>query len=113
MKDLTKEEKLIKIVRWLLLFEGILFLVFSGVHFFRGIWVLAVLLFIDAVIFLWLNRVIEKKRKWIFWFAVVFIGVNIFSTIASELGWSYFFVLVLDSVLFVMILGNRKYLVNR
>ena len=108
MRNLTKEEKIIKIIRWLFLFKGVVWIILSGIHLFKGSWLLAGLLFFDAVIFLWLNRVIEKKKRWIFWFAIVFIGVNIFLTITDQFGWFDFFSLVVDCVLFVMIFGNSK-----
>lgn len=111
-KNLPKEQIILKIVRWLLLLKGLVLLVFAIGHLlrFQGWWslILMVLFFFDAVVFLWLNRVIEKKNKHIFYFAVIFIGINIFLIVIDELGLIDFLVLFLDCVLFVTILGNKK-----
>ncbi len=113
MKNLPKEEIAIKIIRWLFLFNGFVFIVFGGVHLFRGAWVLAILFVVDAIVFLWLNRVIGKKKRLIFYFAIIFIGVNIILIIIDQLGVIDLIFLLLESVLFVMILGNKKYLALR
>ncbi len=111
-KNLSKEQIIVKIVRWLILLKGAGLLVFAVGHLlrFQSWWslILAVLFFFDAVVFLWLNRVIEKKNKHIFYFAVIFIGINIFLIVIDELGLIDFLILFLDCILFVMILGNKK-----
>ena len=109
-KQNFSEELIIKIIRWLLLFHGVVFVVFGGVHLFRGAWVLAILFIIDAIVFLWLNRVTRKKKKWIFYFAIVFVGINIILVVIDQFGMIDLFFLLLESILFVMILGNKKYL---
>jgi hypothetical protein len=103
----------IKIIRWLLLFNGVAFVVFGLVHFFRGAWVLGSLFIIDAIVFLWLNRVIGRGKKWIFYFAIIFVGVNIILIIIDQFGMIDLFFLLLESILFVMILGNKKRLALR
>ena len=111
--NLTKEEKIIKIIRWLFFLKGAIWVVFSVVHLFRGFWILAGLSFVNAIVFLWLNRMIAKKKKWIFWFAGFFVGLNIFLTIIGQFGWFDFLILVIDSILFVLILGNKKVLIDK
>ena len=113
MKNVTKENKIIKIIRWLFFVYSLILIVFGGMYLFRGMWMLTLMFIINAVVFLWLNRVIEQKKKWIFWFAIVFIGINIVLIVVNQFSFIDFPLLVLGSILFVMILGNKKKLALR
>jgi hypothetical protein len=106
------DQRITLVIRGLFLFKALVWVVFGIVHLtlFRTHLapILAALLFIDAIVFFWLYRVIIKRNSLILKFAVAFLIANIVLTITDQFGIYDLLVLIVDAVLLALLIQYRR-----
>ncbi len=102
----------IKVIRALFLINAFIWISLGVTHIVQSrtqtTLIVVVLLFINAIIFLWLSRSIGKRLKWIYYFAVVLIVANLILTITDQFGLFDLFVLVLDGMILALLVFRYR-----
>jgi len=106
---------LLKIIKALFLVKAVIWIMFALYYFFQirtqVVAILSLLLFIDGIIFLWISFAISKA-KWIYYFAIIFLALNIIVAFFDQLGLADYFLLAFDVILFILLLSNVKAPIN-
>lgn len=69
----------------------------------------SVILIMDAVVFFWLGVMLDRKR-WIYYFSIVFLLVNICFQLLSQINLLQYFLLSMDIlIMFLLILNIKDY----
>lgn len=113
---------IVKAARWLFILLGTIWLVFSASSILRIdetsaevsaalLWVIAVLMLINAALMFWLGWGLGRGNRLYFYFALILLAGNIFLTFTDEFGAFDFAVLVLYVILLViLIVGHSRFL---
>jgi hypothetical protein len=112
----------VKAARWLFILLGIIWLVFgtwsimrigSGGGNMSGtiLWVIAVLMYLNSALLIWIGWRIGKGLKLYYYFGILVLSGNIFLTLTDEFGVFDLIVLVIAVGLFILLIVTRsKYL---
>jgi len=107
-----KERRMIAIVRGAFLFKALLFVGFGIAHYAifqtQTAFIIAILLLVDAAIFLWFSRAIMKRSAFIFGLAIAFLIANILATIMDQFGYPDLFVLLIDAALLILLILQKR-----
>lgn len=69
----------------------------------------SVILIVDAVVFFWLGVMLDRKR-WIYYFSIVFLLVNICLQLLDQISILQYFLLSMDIlIMFLLILNIKDY----
>lgn len=109
----------VRTARWLFVFLGITWLVFGTWSIIRmrggggnlsGIMllVIALLMFVNSAILIWIGWGIGKGRRVYYYFGLLALAGNIFLTLTDEFGLFDLFVLVIAIGLFLLLLSSRS-----
>jgi len=94
---------LLKSLMWLL-FSVIFVILFLG----KAVLIITPIILADAILFLWLGWKIAKKRRWVYYFALLFLFANIVMAFADEFGWADFLVMLSDVAILAFLILKRK-----
>jgi hypothetical protein len=71
-------------------------------------WIVAVLMVGNAGVMLFLSWGIGKRHRWLFYFALVFLAVNIVLSITDEVGAADLITMAIDIALFALVILTRR-----
>lgn len=113
-KNVGKYPSLIAVARLLFLLNAIVWFIFgvwsmAKISAMNYAWVLALLMFTNAAVMLWLGWGIKKQHKGYYFLAIAVVAVNVILTMTDEFGLLDFFVLVIDLVLFAILIVTKAY----
>lgn len=112
----------VKAARWLFILLGIIWLVFGTWSIMRIgssggnmsgtiLWVIAVLMYLNSALLIWIGWRIGKGLKLYYYFGILVLSGNIFLTLTDEFGVFDLIVLVIAVGLFILLIVTRsKYL---
>ena len=112
----------VKAARWLFILLGIIWLVFGTWSIMRIgssggnmsgtiLWVIAVLMYFNSALLIWIGWRIGKGLKLYYYFGILVLSGNIFLTLTDEFGVFDLIVLVIAVGLFILLIVTRsKYL---
>jgi hypothetical protein len=72
------------------------------------VWLLAILMFANAGVMLWLGWVLGKQRKLFYYLAIAVLAVNILLSVTDEFGLTDLVALLIDAVLLVLLIVTRS-----
>ena len=113
---------IVRVARWLFILLGTIWLGFSVSSVLRigemsanvpaaMLWIIAVLMLVNAFLMFWLGWGIGRGNRLYFYFALILLAGNIFLTFTDEFGALDFVVLALYVILLVfLIVGHSKFL---
>jgi hypothetical protein len=105
------------IVQFLFLLNGVIWLILSFIGLFNAIegvvsmlgpWLLAIMMAGNGMIFLILGIFSQRGWRWMFYFSLAFLAVNILLTFTDQFGFFDLLTLVIDIALVVLLFLNHK-----
>jgi len=111
LKLKNKKMRKINLIKNLMFLKASVWSVFAVSHFLRNTemsFFLGSLMIVDALIFFLIGWKIDQYKKPIYYFALVFIGINILLTIFDQMGVYDFIILFVDLIVFFFLFFSRK-----
>jgi hypothetical protein len=106
------------IVQFLFLLNGVIWLILSFIGLFNAIegvvsmlgpWLLAIMMAGNGMIFLILGIFSQRGWRWMFYFSLAFLAVNILLTFTDQFGFFDLLTLVIDIALVVLLFLTTKF----
>jgi hypothetical protein len=109
--------RLVRIAGWCYGFLGVIWFVFGIVSIIDVLkgentlsnfgWIIAILMFANALVFVLIGWRIEYGKRWLYYFGLIVLVTNIFLTLTDEFGVFDFIYLILAVSLFVFLIATR------
>ena len=109
----------VRIARWLFVILGLIWLVFGTWSIIRigdiggnisitMLVIIAVLMFINAAVLIWISWGIGRGQRWYYYFGLLALAGNIFLTLTDEFGLFDLIVLIIAIALFILLVVTRS-----
>ena len=115
---------IVSAARWLFILLGVIWLAFgtssiarvsdnSGSVPFTVLWIIAILMFVNALLLFWTDWGIGRGNRFYFYFGLLILAGNIFLTFTDEFGTFDLVTLIINIVLLILLIaGHSKFLEN-
>ena len=122
--EIKKMPLVVSAARWLFISLGVVWLVFGAWSITRigsasgGVpvalfWIIAILMFVNALLLIWIGWRIGRGNKLYYYFGILILAGNIFLTFTDEFGTFDLVTLIINVTLLVLLIATRaKYLEN-
>ena len=115
---------MVSAARWLFILLGVIWLAFGTSSIARvgdnsgsvpsaGLWIIAILMFVNALLLFWTGWGIGRGNRLYFYFGLLILAGNIFLTFTDEFGTFDLVTLIINIVLLILLIaGHSKFLEN-
>jgi len=115
-QSMSKAPNSVIVARALFLLNAAIWVLFGVVSLIRmsnsaagsaSMWIVAILMFANACVMLWVGGGLGKQQRRFYYLALVVLAVNIILTVTDQFGLFDLIILVFDAVLFALLVATR------